>query len=92
MIVIQMINKLGDIWIDPESEGELSDQDYIELIHEDIGQFLDGAYFRVIRDDNPPPANGTRSPLSLSLEKNGIKSCPIQGGIPSGWKGRNDGQ
>ena len=49
MISIQIINKLDPIWIDPDSEHELTDQEYIELIHEDIGLFLEGAYFQVIR-------------------------------------------
>ena len=54
MIKIHITAVLGDIWIEPELEGTLSDPEWLELINEDIQEVLDNAVWQVERDGGGP--------------------------------------
>lgn len=54
MIEIQITARLNSLWIHPDCEHELTDAEYLELVHEDIGALLEDARFRVVRDGGKP--------------------------------------
>ena len=54
MIRILIEATLGEIWIEPECEGELSDAEFLELVNEDIPSLLENALWRVVRDGGEP--------------------------------------
>ncbi|MEA3421007.1 MAG: hypothetical protein U9Q97_04960 [Acidobacteriota bacterium] len=45
--------ELGDIWATEEEFNEMTNEDILELIHEDIGEFLEDATFTVVRQKYP---------------------------------------
>ena len=47
MIRILIEATLGEIWIEPECEGELSDAEFLELVNEDIPSLLENARWRL---------------------------------------------
>lgn len=41
---------LGSLWATPEALAEMSDEEIIDLCHEDVMALLDGAFWTVIRN------------------------------------------
>jgi len=54
-VKIEVTQTLNSFWATPEEFSEMSDEEIIDLIHEDIGYFLDHATFKVVRDANNIP-------------------------------------
>ena len=50
-ITVTVSNELGPLWATPEQFAELSDQEIVELIQEDVTLFLDGASWTVDRGE-----------------------------------------
>ena len=49
MITIRITKNLEDWWIGEEDAKTVSDQELIELVHEDLSALCEGATFEVIR-------------------------------------------
>lgn len=47
--------ELDGIWATEQELRDLSDEEIIDLIHEDLGAFLDGATWGVTRLEKEPP-------------------------------------
>lgn len=48
-VKIQITKEFDNLWLAKEDEGKLTDEDFKELIYEDITAFLEDAEFKVIR-------------------------------------------